>query len=482
MSLKKKTFWGGIWNSLSSVSLTGLNFIITAILARLLSPNAFGVMGMIQTTIALINMMNQFGLSPAIIQGEDLNQKRLSSLFWFNMLIGIIMTAVVFFSADLIALFFNQGNLASLLRLISIVFTIVSFSFIQQSLLRKEMKFKELFNINIISTISYGIITILLAINGFGVKSLVLGYIGKNIITTILIILFNRWLPSFRFDLKEIKDLLNFGVYVFGSGFLNYFNRNLDYLLIGRFLGAEALGYYTLAYKIMLIPVRKIGGVISNTFLPAFSQIKHNQKSIKKYYLKVLQLISLLTFPMMGGLLIVAPDFILSIYGENWSPAIILIQTLSITGALQSLGTTVGIILLSQGRSDISFKWNLFAVINLAVAMIIGMNWGIIGVAVGVVIVNIYAFWISFYITGNLIDMSLLDLVKSIRKSFLYTLFMMLVVFIIKNYIVSPNIEQMSIQLATNVITGVIAYTGIFLIVDGKEYFEKIKRLKSAVK
>jgi PST family polysaccharide transporter len=482
MSLKKKTFWGGIWNSLSSVSLTGLNFIITAILARLLSPNAFGVMGMIQTTIALINMMNQFGLSPAIIQGENLNQKRLSSLFWFNMLIGIIMTAVVFFSADLIALFFNQGNLASLLRLISILFTIVSFSFIQQSLLRKEMKFKELFNINIISTISYGIITILLAINGFGVKSLVLGYIGKNIITTILIILFNRWLPSFRFDFKEIKDLLNFGVYVFGSGFLNYFNRNLDYLLIGRFLGAEALGYYTLAYKIMLIPVRKIGGVISNTFLPAFSQIKHNQKSIKKYYLKVLQLISLLTFPMMGGLLIVASDFILSIYGENWSPAIILIQTLSITGALQSLGTTVGIILLSQGRSDISFKWNLFAVINLAVAMIIGMNWGIIGVAVGVVIVNFYGFWISFYITGNLIDMSLLDLVKSIRKSFLYTLFMMLVVFIINNYIVSPNIEQMPIQLAINVITGIVVYAAIFLVIDGKEYLEQIKRLKNAVK
>jgi PST family polysaccharide transporter len=263
---------------------------------------------------------------------------------------------------------------------------------------------------------------------------------------------------------------------------LNYFNRNLDYLLIGRFLGAEALGYYTLAYKIMLIPVRKIGGVISNTFLPAFSQIKHNQKSIKKYYLKVLQLISLLTFPMMGGLLIVASDFILSIYGENWSPAIILIQTLSITGALQSLGTTVGIILLSQGRSDISFKWNLFAVINLAVAMIIGMNWGIIGVAVGVVIVNFYGFWISFYITGNLIDMSLLDLVKSIRKSFLYTLFMMLVVFIINNYIVSPNIEQMPIQLAINVITGIVVYAAIFLVIDGKEYLEQIKRLKNAVK
>jgi PST family polysaccharide transporter len=482
MSLKKRTFWGAVWNSLSSVSLTGLNFIVTAILARLLTPNAFGVMGMIQTTIALINMMNQFGLAPAIIQGENLNQKRLSSLFWFNMLVGIVMTAIVFFSSELIALFFNQPELSNLLKLISFVFTIVSFSFIQQSLLKKEMKFKELFNINIIATISYGMITIVLALNGLGVKSLVLGYIIKNIVKTVLIIVFNRWKPDFIFDFKVIKDLLHFGVYVFGSSILNYFNRNLDYLLIGRFLGSEALGYYTLAYKLMLVPVRKIAGVINETFLPAFSEIKYNKKVIKKYYLKVLNLIALLTFPLMGGLYIVAPEFILSVYGDSWIPVIILIQILSITGALQSLGTTAGTILFSQGKSDIAFKWNIFSVFNLAIAMIIGLNWGIIGVAVGVSIFNLYGFWISMYITGNLISMSLKDLLYYIKKPFLYTLFMMGIVYLTKTYLVSPNIEQIPIQLVIDVTIGVIFYIIIFLIFEGKEYFEQIKRLKSSIK
>jgi PST family polysaccharide transporter len=146
------------------------------------------------------------------------------------------------------------------------------------------------------------------------------------------------------------------------------------------------------------------------------------------------------------------------------------------------LGTTVGTVQLSQGRSDISFKWNLFAVSNFAIVMIIGMNWGIIGVAVGVAIFSFYTFWISFYITGSLINMSLLDLVKYIKKSVLYTLFMMIIVYLTKTYLVAPNIEQMPIQLAINVITGVIAYTVIFLIIDGKEYFEQIKRLKNAVK
>ncbi|SFL42008.1 MOP flippase family protein [Halanaerobium salsuginis] len=482
MSLKKKTFWGAIWNSLSSVSLTGLNFVITAILARLLTPNAFGVMGMIQTTIALINMMNQFGLAPAIIQGENLNQKRLSSLFWFNMLIGITMTAIVYFSSNLIALFFNQPDLTELLKLISIVFTIVSFSFIQQSILRKEMKFKELFNINIFSTILYGLITIILALNNFGVHALVYGFIAKNIIVTLLITIYHKWIPSIFFSFKTIKDLLNFGVYVFGTSIINYFNRNLDYLLIGRFLGSEALGYYTLAYKLMLVPVRKIGGVINNTFLPAFSEIKDNKLSIKKYYLNVLSLIALITFPMMGGVFIVAPEMILTVYGQNWIPVIILIQILSITGAVQSIGTTVGTVLLSQGRSDISFKFNFFLIVNLAIAMIIGMRWGIIGVSYGVTIVSFYTFWISMHITGNLINMRLKELVSFIKKPFLYTLFMMIIVYLTKTYLVSPNIEQMPIQLAISVITGIVAYSAIFLVVDGKEYFEQIKRLKNAVK
>jgi PST family polysaccharide transporter len=481
MSLKKKTFWGTIWNSLSSISLTGLNFVITAILARLLTPNAFGVMGMIQTTIALIAMMNQFGLAPAIIQGENLNQKRLSSLFWLNMLIGLLMTSIVFFSSEFISLFFNQPELSNLLKMISIVFTVVSFSFIQQSLLKKEMKFKELFNIKLISIIFYGIITIILALNDFGVKALVLGYISKNLIMTILIILFNRWMPSLVFNFKLIKDLIDFSKYAFFTSILNYLNRNLDYLIIGRLLGPEALGYYTLAYKIMLVPVRKVGGVMSKTFLPAFSKIKHDKKNVKKYYLKVINLITLISFPMMGGLFVLAPELILTIYGQNWFPVVVLVQILSITGALHSIATTTGTIFMSQGRADLAFKWNIFSIMNLTIAMLIGMKWGIIGIAYGVTIFNLYGIWIGMYMAGSLINMSLKNLISYIKKPFIYTLIMMTVVYLNKNYLVAPNINSLNIQLIINIITGIVAYSGLVLLIDGKEYLNQVKRLKNSV-
>lgn len=479
MSLKKKTLWGVIWNSLSSVSLTSLNFIITAILARLLTPNAFGIMGMIQTTIALINMMNEFGLAPAVIQGENLDQEKLSSLFWFNILVGIIMTSIVYFNSGIISIFFNQPELAKLLKYISAVFLIVSISFIHKSLLKKEMNFKKLFNINIISTIFYGLITIVLALSGLGVKSLVFGYISKNIIVTILTLLFYKWHPSLIFKLSSIKNLLKFGAYIFGSSIFNYFNHNLDYLLIGKFLGPEALGYYTLAYRIMLVPVQKIGGIINNTFLPVFSKIKQNKRAIKKYYLQVLTFIALITFPMMGGLFVTAKEFILSIYGKNWIPVILLIQILSISGALKSLSTTVGTILLSQGRSDISFKWGIFSVTNLLIAILIGINWGVIGIAYGVTTYTVYSFSIIMHITGDLVNIRLTEVFLNLKNPFIYTVFMMLGVYLTKKHVIYPSINNLSIQLILSIIAGIIIYIFINYIFGGEKYIEKFKELKN---
>jgi PST family polysaccharide transporter len=289
-------------------------------------------------------------------------------------------------------------------------------------------------------------------------------------------------MPSLIFNFKLIKDLIDFSKYAFFTSILNYLNRNLDYLIIGRLLGPEALGYYTLAYKIMLVPVRKIGGVITNTFLPAFSKIKYDKKNVKKYYLKVINLIALISFPMMGGLFVVAPELILTIYGQKWFTVIYLIQILSVTGALHSIATTTGTIFMSQGRADLAFKWNVFSITNLTVAMLIGMRWGIIGIAYGVTIFNLYGIWVGMHMAGSLINMSLKDLFSFIKKPFLYTIFMMIIVYLVKTYLVTPNIEQMPIQLAINVITGVVAYSAIFLVIDGKEYFEQIKRLKNAVK
>jgi PST family polysaccharide transporter len=426
-------------------------------------------------------MLNEFGLSSAIIQDNELDSVKISSLFYVNITIGIIMTIFTFLTAGLIASFFNEPALKEMIQLISVVFIIISAGFIQRSLMRKRMEFKKLFNADIISIILYGIISITLAYNGFGVYSLIIGYLAKSLFQAILYHIFNPWYPGLEFDFNEIKYSLNFGANVFGASVVNYVKRNFDYLIIGRILGAEALGYYTLAYKLMLVPVRKIGGVINNTFFPSFSQIKNQPLKIKKYYLKVLSMIALITFPMMAGLFIVAPEFINLVYGSDWSQAIIVIQILTIVGALQSLSTTAGTIYYSQGRADISLKYNLFTTVLLLIAFSLGVKWGIEGVAIAYAIYGIIANPVLFYIIGNLIEMSLLDLFHAVKKPLYYTIFMFGSLQILNLIFIDQIFISLMSNLIVTVVSGVILYSTMVLLFDRKYYLNEINKIKESL-
>jgi PST family polysaccharide transporter len=478
-SLKNKTFFGLVWNIINNSSLMVLNLVITAILARLLSPKAFGIMGMVQLVIMFISKINEFGLSIAIVQEDTLNQIKLSSLFYFNVLIGILMTVTTYISADIISNFFEETSLVVFIKMISIVFLIVSFSLIQKSLLRRNMEFKKIFIIQLISLIIYGVITIILAYKGFGVRSLIYGYIAKNIVDTILYHIFQKWYPSLNFDFNSIKDLLSFGGYLMGSSFFGYFNNNLDYLIIGRILGATALGYYTIAFRIITIPTNKIGLLISKTFLPAFSKIKKDKKKIKKYYLKVIEYISLITFPMMVGMAVVAEEFTLLVYGDKWVQSIVVIQILAVAGLFKSLTTTVGTIFFSQGRSDITFKWNIFKLLNLLILMYLGTKWGLIGVAIAVSIFNIYIFPIIFIIVGKIIDMNIKEIFFAIRKPSLYSLIMGLFLLLFEFYFI--NNINIKFKFSILVIFGGGIYLFLVFLFDRKYYKKQFDLIKSSI-
>jgi len=478
-SLKSKTFFGLIWNAVNNGSLTILNLLITAILARLLSPEAFGIMGMVQLVIMFISKINEFGLSVAIVQEDNLTQIKLSSLFYLNILIGILMTGATYFSADIISQFFEESSLIVFIKIISIVFFIVSFSLIQKSLLRKNMEFKKIFIVQLMSLIIYGITTIILAYNNFGVRSLVYGYIAKHISETILYHIFHQWYPSLKFDFNTIKGLMSFGSYLMGSSFLGYFSENLDYLIIGKILGATSLGYYTIAFKIITIPMKKIGWLINKTFLPAFSKIKNDKGKIKKYYLKIIEVISLITFPMMIGMAVVAEEFTLLVYGEQWIQSIIIIQILAIAGLVKSLTTTVGTIFFSQGRSDITFKWNVFTLFSLLIFMYIGTKWGLIGVTIAVSIFNIYIFPFVFIIVGRLINMSFREVLLAVSKPGIYSFIMGGLLFLVKYYLI--NNLTINFRFPLLVVSGIIFYLFFVILFDRKYYMNQINLLKSSI-
>ena len=202
-----------------------------------------------------------------------------------------------------------------------------------------------------------------------------------------------------------------------GFNIINYLNRNIDYLLIGKFLGAEALGFYTLAYKIMLYPLQNISWVIGKVMFPAFSKIQKDLERLKRSYLKVVKVVSLVTFPMMTVLLFSAREVIIVIFGEQWAPVIPLIRIFCLCGAVQSVNTLIGNIILSQGKSRLQLRLGLLGFFAFSLAIIVGLKWGITGVAVCYTI--IYTLWSIFAqnLTNRLIGLKNLEFIRSLSKA-----------------------------------------------------------------
>ena len=290
------------------------------------------------------------------------------------------------------------------------------------------MEFKKLAFINMLQTIVSGVTAISLAFSGFGVWSLVIGSLAEKIVSTPIIWRMGKWKPKFLFDMNRFRNLFGFSAYLLMFNFVNYFARNADNLIIGKLLGVKSLGYYSIAYALMLKPLQYISGAIGQVLFPAFSSIKDDKIRVREAYMKVIRVISFLTFPMMAGLLMVSKEFVLVFYGEEWAPVILLLQILCLVGAMQSIGTTVGTIFLSQGRSDMMFKWGVFASTIFTVAFFIGAYWwGLVGVASSYLISGSFIWLLSHKYANTLIDLDMHTFIRGLLPATFSSLVMVII-------------------------------------------------------
>jgi len=478
MNLAQKASKGVIWTGLSTGVVTILNFLILAILARLLSPSDFGLMGIVMIVINFALTITDLGLGVSVIQSPYITNEQLSTFFFLNILLGGAFCGIIYFSSGIIALFFKEKELVNLLRVLSFCFIIVSFGQSYRILLQKWLNFKALAKVEIFGIVMYGVSSISFALKGFGVWSLVYGFLVRQLAESILLQCISEFRPKFVFDLKKTKHLFSFGIYVFGERIINYFNRNLDYIIIGRFLGPEALGFYSLAYQLMLVPLSKVSQMIIKVAFPAFSMVQDDNNKIRIGYLKMVKYIALITFPMMAGLFIVAPEFINSIYGTKWQQAILVLKILCIVGAVQSIATTVGTILYAKGRPDIGFKWVCCAIIFYALSFVIGANWGIVGVALAYSIVVIISSPIIQNITHGLIDLKMKDFLKQFVNQTIGAIAIIVVVFYFKLSMLYLFDPSQLFTLFTSISIGIIAYTVVVLLKEKNSVREVIEILR----
>ncbi|MGB3081358.1 MAG: MOP flippase family protein, partial [Candidatus Omnitrophota bacterium] len=304
MLLKEQAVSGVKWNGINAGIVATLQFVTLAILARLLVPTDFGLMGMVLVVIGFARLFADIGVSNAIIYRQDATRESLSSLYWLNILGGIAIFFIVCALTPLVVILYHEPRLSSLMYLLALTFLITPFGQQFQMLLQKELQFKQLARITIIAAAANSAVAIILAIGGMGVFSLIWGQLVGAFVRVLQLSFWGwrRWKPQWHFSRNSLKGYIGFGLYQLGERTVNYFNSNLDYLLIGILLGAKPLGYYTLAYNLILRPSLKINPIITRVAFPVFSKLQNDVVKLKKGYLKVLQVLSLVNFPLMVGL------------------------------------------------------------------------------------------------------------------------------------------------------------------------------------
>jgi len=459
MSLKESAVSGLKWSTSARIGKQILQFVTLIILARLLNPEDFGLMASAMVVIGLANVFRDLGISAALIQRQEVTDDLYSSVFWISVLLGIIFMALLIILAPIIANFFNVSTLIPMLKVLSLSFLFSGFSIVQQAMMEKTFKFKNIAIFELSSTFLGALTGISLALLNYGVWSLVFQNLIFSFTLSLLIWLNFSQKPRFYFSFIEIKSIAKFSGNLAGFNILNYFVRNADYILIQKFLGEQQLGYYTLAYRLMLYPLQNVSAVITRVMFPVLSKIQNDNDRFRDIYLKLVNFISLLSFPLMLGLVAVSDNFVVVVFGAKWEPVTTLILILAPLGLLQSIYTPAGMIYQAKGRTDWWFRWGLLTGALFVTAFWIGLEWGIIGVALAYLIVNIITFYPGLAIPFKLIELKVFDFIFSFNKNIIISLAMFVIVLCFK-YVLNMYLG-ITESLIISVIIGIVAYIGL---------------------
>jgi lipopolysaccharide exporter len=420
MKLLKTALLGVKWVTFAKIYTQVVQIVTLFILATLLNPEDFGLIGMALLVIGFLNVFRDLGISQALVQTIEYSKTILFTSFNLILLISLLLGMMVFLLAPILASIvakesFEIGKVVPLLQLLSFGFILTGMGIVPKSQLERNLSFNKLATSEIISSTFGAIIGITLAFSGAGVYSLVFQSLINTSFLSLMMWSYSKFRPKLIINKKDIKSIWSYSINLSGFNIINYFIRNADYLIIGKFLGAEALGLYTLAYKVMLFPVANITNVISRVVFPIYSKLQDDHKQFRQIFKHTSFGISLITFPLMVGVIALHGHFINIFFEPKWEPVSLLLLILAPVGLLQSISVTTGSIYQAIGRTDLMFRWGIVIGSVTVVGFIIGTKWGVIGVAISYLITNVILLYPSIKIPFSLISLSVYEFLNNLK-------------------------------------------------------------------
>ncbi|MBN2610911.1 MAG: MOP flippase family protein [Bacteroidales bacterium] len=430
VSLKSRTIHGVFWSSVDTFGRQAIQFVISIIIARILMPADYGLIGMLTIFFGIAQSFVDSGFGVALIQKKNPTQTDYSTVFFFNIAVGLLFYTILFFSAPLIADFYKQPMLLNLTRVLGLSVIINSFSIVQANIFAKKIDFKTTAKISLITVLFSGTTGLFMAFHGFGVWSLAIQQIVALALNSILLWFFSKWKPDFIFSLTSLKTMFKFGSRLLASGLLEVLFTNVYNLVIGKVFSADKLGYYTQAQKIQTLPSNLIRSTISRVTFPVFSSIQDDDQRLKQGYRKTIKIIIFIVFPLMIGIMVVAESLIKVLLTDKWLPSVAFLQLLCIIGMTYPLSSINLNILKVKGRSDIFFRLEVIKKILIAISIAISLPFGIMALIIGRVILSFISFVLNIYYSGKLIDFSIKEQLSDIFPYFVLSLCMGIIIYL----------------------------------------------------
>lgn len=442
-SLRKKTVSGVGWKFGGSIASYGITFLVGIVLARLLSPDEYGLIGIITIFITIFNGIVDGGLSTAIIRKNDATDEDYSTVFITNLVTSIILFVILYFCAPSIALFFKRQELVNLTRVMGSCVIINALSLIQQTILIKELDFKTQAKCSIISSILSGLIGIGMALMGFKVWSLVGQQISKILFYTVCVWILRSWWPRLVFSWNSFKGLWNFGWKILVSGLISNLWNEIYQVVIGKFYSPYTLGQYTKGREYVNLVSQNLTQVVQTVSYPTLSKIQDDKERLRNGYRTIIRVTMLVTFVLVLGMAACAKQFILVLIGEKWLPCVPLMQLTCFSAMLFPLHAINLNMLQVQGRSDLFLKLEIIKKFVFIPPILIGIFLNIYWMLFASFLCGCFAYYLNAYYSGSFLDYSIKDQIRDILPSFSISSTMAIVVYVlsflpINNYILLP--------------------------------------------
>jgi PST family polysaccharide transporter len=417
-NLKIRAIKGASATIISKIVIQILQLASTIVLARILTPNDFGLVTMVTSIFILFRIIRNLGLYDSTIQEEKIYYHQISKLFWINAGFGLFLTIVFISLGPLMAWFYGEKDLIGIAALISLDFLFGSLSTQHRALLQRNLLIYRIAINEIISAAISISLAVLLALNGFGYWALVLRYVIYAACETIGAWIFCRWIPTIKFHGAKVKHMVKFGIDMIKNLTLNYFSQNMDKILIGRFWGAQSLGFYNRAFYLFMAPAEQLSYPLTGVAVGTLSRLRSDREKYKRYYLNAVSVLAFIGMPLSAILTSMGHDFVYMLLGPQWHRAGTIFSILGLGIAVQIIYGTHAWLHISLGRPDRWFKWNIISSISLLTAFIVGIPFGAVGVAAGYVCAIYIIVIPSIWYAGKVIDLNFFSLLNKLWKYF----------------------------------------------------------------